>query len=143
MLTATAYESLDLVLSSNPAANVLSNVTELSPLESLQVRALAVPPAAAFLLFAVHQQHQQITLSYQEPRLPRRKGTYVTGRDVGLVVLLRQENATEAAVWLTNDSHETIKVFVRTSWHTSSGKREGKSQEESQLQLSLLHAKSE
>lgn len=101
----------------------MSNVVELTPLEVLQVRAVSAPSDAKFILFAAHRPQDQVTLSYNATRSSKRpKGSYVRGKDVGLVVQLEDQNVTDASVWLTEDSNERSKVLVSISWHLSAGK---------------------
>lgn len=116
-------ESLEFNLSSTAAVKILSNVVELNALESLKVHAVVVPFDAKFLLFAAHHQQDQITMSYNTSHARRQKGSYVTGRDVGLVVLLEDQNVTDASVWLSNESNQESEVLVSVSWYLSTGKQ--------------------
>lgn len=115
-------ESVEFNASSAPAVTVLSDVTELSPLETIRVRVRSIPSDAKFLLFAAHHQQDQLTLSFTGKGVPRKKGDYVTGRDIGLVVYVSDKRESEASVWLTNDNNQRIKVLITVSWHLSTGK---------------------
>jgi hypothetical protein len=86
------------------------------------VQVTLIPPDAKFLLIAAHHQQDVVTLSYNSSRVPRKKGTFVTGRDVGLVVLLENKNVTDAHLWLTNNNNQKTKVLLTISWYLSTGK---------------------
>lgn len=86
------------------------------------MRAVSIPAHAKFLLFAAHHQQDPLTLSFSPQRVPRKKGEYVTGRDVGLVVYVNSNNQTEAEVWLSNENNQQSKVLITVSWHLSTGK---------------------
>lgn len=101
------------------AAKISSNVTELQPLENLQVQVLSVPFQVVYLLFAVHSHNDFVTMSLVGQR-PSPKGTFVTGQHVGLVVYMKK-NETSASVWIRNNNAKRVKVLITISMGHESG----------------------
>ena len=101
---------------------ILSSKVSLEPQESLQILVSNISDEVKFVVFQGHHQRlkEPLRMSYLDPSVELPHGSSVSGRDVGLVYQL-EDNEVTSSVWLTNLSFETITALVQVVFYSTTG----------------------